>query len=76
MEYNLLPLQLYVSGIMYRIRLQFEDNNIDLYDAFSDQNRNRLVSSIISKELDKCNYNIEVRNFREMVKGHLDVFNQ
>lgn len=74
LEYNLLPLQLYVSGIMYRIKTEFEKNNIDLYDAFSDQNRNRIVSSIISKELARCNYNIEVRNFREMVKGHLDVF--
>ena len=76
LEYNLLPLQLYVSGIMYRIRLEFEKNNIDLYDAFSDQNRNRMVSSIISNELARCNYDIEVRNFREMVKGHLDVFSQ
>lgn len=76
LEYNLLPLQLYVSGIMYRIRIKFEENKIDLYDAFSNQNRDRLVSSIISDELARCNYDIEVRNFREMVKGHLDVFNQ
>lgn len=76
LEYNLLPLQLYVSGIMYRIKLEFEKNDIDLNEAFSDQNRNRLVSSIISNELARCNYDIEVRNFREMVKGHLDVFNQ
>lgn len=74
LEYNLLPLQLYVSGIMHRIKLKLEENDIELEDAFSDQNRNRLVNSIISEELGRCNCNTEVRNFREMVKGHLDMF--
>ena len=76
LEYNLLPLQLYISGIMYRIKLKLNENNIELNDAFSEQNRNRLVNSIISEELTRCNCNTEVRNFREMVKGHLEVFDQ
>ena len=76
LEYNLLPLQLYISGIMYRIKLKLKENDIELSDAFSEQNRNRLVSSIISEELIRCNCDTEVRNFREMVKGHLDVFDQ
>ena len=74
LEYNLLPLQLYVSGIMYRIGLKLQDYNIDMKDAFADQNRDRIVSKIISNELLRCNCNTEVRNFREMVKGHLDIF--
>lgn len=74
LEYNLLPLQLYVSGIMYRIRLELDKHNISLYDAFSDQNRDRLVGKIIADELQRCNCDTPVRNFREMVKGHLDVF--
>ena len=76
LEYNLLPLQLYISGIMYRIKLKLKENDIKLSDAFSEQNRSRLVNSIISEELARCNCNTEVRNFREMVKGHLDVFDQ
>lgn len=74
LEYNLLPLQLYVSGMMYRISLKLEEHNISLEDAFADQNRDRLVSKIISSELERCNCNTEVRNFRQIVKGHLEVF--
>lgn len=74
LEYNLLPLQLYVSGIMYRIRLKLEERDIKFEDAFASQNRDRIVNNIISEELIRCNCDTEVRNFREMVKGHLDVF--
>ena len=76
LEYNLLPLQLYISGIMYRIGLKLKEHNISLEDAFSDHNRDRLVGKIITDELLRCNCNTEVRNFREIVKGHLDVFNE
>lgn len=74
LEYNLLPLQLYVSGIMYRIGLKLKEYDIDLEDAFSYQNKNKLVGKITSDELVRCNCDTEVRNFREIVKGHLDVF--
>jgi hypothetical protein len=76
LEYNLLPLQLFISGIMYRIGLKLEYYGITIEKAFSDQNRDRLVSKIIADELLRCNCNTEVRNFREMVKGHLDVFTE
>lgn len=76
LEYNLLPLQLYVSGMMYRIGLNMQKHGISIEEAFSPQNKNRLVSKIISEELDRCNCNTEVRNFREIVKGHLDIFCQ
>lgn len=74
LEYNLLPLQIYVSGIMYRIGLKLSEHNISLEEAFADQNRDRLVSKIIAEELTRCNCDTEIRNFRQMVKGHLDVF--
>lgn len=76
LEYNLLPLQLFVSGIMYRISLKLQDIGISVENAFADYNRDRIVGKIISDELTRCNYGIEVRNFREMVKGHLDVFSE
>ena len=72
--YNLLPLQLYVSGIMYRIRLNLEEHGVTLDEAFAPNNKNRLVNKIISDELVRCNCDTEVRNFREIVKGHIDVF--
>lgn len=74
-EYNLLPVQIYASGIMYRIGLKLKDHGISIEEAFAEHNRNRIVGKIISDELERCKYTNEVRNFREMVKGHLDVFN-
>lgn len=74
LEHSLLPLQLYASGIMYRIKIELEKNNITLKEAFSDNNRNRIAHSIISKELIRCNSGIEATNFRELVKGHIESF--
>lgn len=72
--YSLLPFQLYISGIMHRVSDALECNDIDIFYAFSENNKNRLVSSIILNELERSNCKMEVRNFREMVKGHIDVF--
>ena len=74
LEYSLLPLQLYTSGIMYRIKIELEKNGVPLEEAFANNSRNRMAHLIISKELMRCNNSIEVGNFRELVKGHLDSF--
>ena len=73
-EYSLLPLQLYASGIMHRIKVELNNNGITLEEAFTENNRNKISHMIISKELIRCNSNIEIGNFRELVKGHLDSF--
>lgn len=72
--YSLLPLQLYVSGIMYRIGKMLKQHDIAIQDAFSDNNRDKIVNTIITNELTRCMCDTPVRNFREMVKGHLEVF--
>lgn len=74
LEYSLLPLQLYTSGIMHRIKIELNKNNITLEEAFEDNSRNRMAYLIIQKELVRCNSGIEIGNFRELVKGHLDSF--
>ena len=74
LEHSLLPLQLYTSGIMHRIKVELEKNNISLEEAFTDNSRNKMAHLIIQKELIRCNSSIEVGNFRELVKGHLDSF--
>lgn len=73
-DYKVEPLDIYVSGIMHRIAVQLKDNNIELEDAFKLENRKRQVHDIISNELNRCNYNIEVRNFRKLVYGHCQTF--
>ena len=74
LEYTLLPLQLYTSGIMHRIKVELDKNNISLEEAFAQNSRNKMAHLIIQKELIRCNSSIEVGNFRELVKGHLDSF--
>ena len=71
---NLLPLQIYISGIMHRIGLKLNEQGIIIEDAFSEHNRDRRVGQIIADELLRCNCNMEVKNFRQMIKGHLDTF--
>lgn len=73
-EYNLSPLQLFVSGIMHRICVELKNNDILIKDAFANENRNKTVTNIITKELSRCEYDIPVRAFREQVVGHLEVF--
>lgn len=72
--YSLLPLQLYTSGIMHRIKVELDKNDIPLEEAFAQNSRNKMAHLIISKELIRCNSSIELGNFRELVKGHLDLF--
>lgn len=74
LEYSLLPLQLYTSGIMHRIKIELKKNNIPLEEAFADNSRNKTAHMMIEKELIRCNSGIETSNFRELVKGHLDSF--
>lgn len=74
LEHSLLPLQLFASGLMHRIKTELEKNNISLEEAFADNSRNKMAHLIIQKELIRCNSSIETTNFRELVKGHLDSF--
>ena len=74
LEHTLLPLQLYTSGVMHRIKVELERNSIPLGDAFAQNSRNKMAHLIIQKELIRSNSSIEVGNFRELVKGHLDSF--
>lgn len=72
--HSLLPLQLYASGIMHRIKVELEKSNIPLEEAFAQNSRNRTAHMIIEKELIRSNSGIEIGNFRELVKGHLNSF--
>lgn len=71
---SVLPLQIYVSGIVYRISLVLKDYGITMEEAFADNNKSKLIRGIILDELQRSNCDTEIRNFRELVKGHIDVF--
>lgn len=73
LEYRVLPLALFVSGIMHRIIVRLNQNSISLTEAFADSN-NRSFNDIIQAELLRCNYSSGVNNFRDIVKGHLEQF--
>lgn len=72
--YSLPPLQLYASGIVHRIKIELEKNGVAMEEAFGDNSRNRVAYMIIEKELTRCNSGIELGNFRELIKGHLENF--
>ena len=73
LDFDLHPLHLYVSGIMYRIGLEFERNGFKLSDVFTDV-YNKQYNDIVKKELKRCNYTASITNFRMLVSSHLDVF--
>ena len=74
LSHKILPLQLYASGLMYRIKCKLNQHGITLAQAFAPNARNRIAFEIISEEINRCNNIIEIGNFREMVKGHIDSF--
>ena len=72
--YTMLPLHIFISGIMYRLKISLLSNGITLEEAFSEKYRIKLAHQIIKDELNRCNYTSDIENFREIVKGNLDSF--
>lgn len=71
---KLSPKEIYVSGIMHRIVLRANKEGISLQDIFKPHSRNSRYKDIILQELQHSNYQIPIKNFREMVKDYLYVF--
>ena len=74
LDNHILPFQLYISGIMHRIASKLKRKNITIKEALAENNRNRDDHMIIEAELVRCNYGSEYGNFKDIVKGHLDMF--
>lgn len=72
--YTLSPKNIYISGIVHRLKWLLDNHNITLREAFAGNNRNELVRTIVINELNRCNGIIQIENFRELIKGHIDVF--
>jgi len=73
-EYTVTPLNIFISGIMHRIKVRLEAEDITLEEAFAYNSKNSHIKNIIREELDKCHYGIDVKRFRENVSDYLDNF--
>lgn len=73
---KLAPKELYISGIVHRIILRAKKENINCFEIFKENNRNSLHNIIILRELRDSNYQIPIRNFKEMIKDYLYVFDE
>ena len=74
LDNNISPFQLYISGVMYRIVTKLKEQNININDAMSLHNRDKNIQVIIQEELTRSNYGSELGNFKEIVRGHSDIF--
>lgn len=72
--YALSPLNLCISGLVHRIKYLLDKNNLSINEAFADNARSEIVHTIVSNELIRCNEVMRVENFRDHIKGHIDVF--
>jgi len=74
LDTHISPLQLYISGIMHRIASKLKRKDITIKEALAENNRSREDHMLIEAELVRCNYGSEYGNFKDIVKGHLDMF--
>lgn len=74
--YSLTAQQLYISGIMYRIGLKLKDYGISFQEAFKLNSKNKIVGEILKEEFERINAPLMTNNFRENVRGFLDVFEE
>lgn len=72
--YKTLPLHIYISGIMHRIKENLNLAGISLEEAFRSGNKNKIVYKIISDELSRVHYEIPVAKFKNHIHSHLNVF--
>lgn len=72
--YNVFAFEIYVSGIMHRIATQLAGQGYAVCDAFAKNNRDIAIKHIIENELRRCNYKGSVSQFKQLVEGHLELF--
>ena len=72
--YSISEKSLYISGIVHRLKWLLEKNNISLQESFSSNCRNQTVRNIIENELIRCNGIVQIDNLRQLIKGHIDIF--
>lgn len=72
--YKITAFDIYVSGLMHRISLNLVAHGFSVCKAFSKNNRNVVIKQILESELRRCNYKGTVSQFKQLVEGHLELF--
>lgn len=71
--YNLTPFNLFLSGVMYRIRKELNKHGITLKEAFNESNKyNTVANNIVNTELKKNNYGSSISSLKMLVDGFID----
>lgn len=65
---------LYISGMVYRMGLQFKEKGIPFNEVFQLNNRIAAANQIIINEFERINADVVMRNFKPMVLSYMDIF--
>ncbi|MGN1202512.1 MAG: hypothetical protein ACI4RF_04400 [Eubacterium sp.] len=72
--YKIQPLQIFISGLMWRICNELTAAGIESHAAFDERNRNTTAYNIVAAELARTQYNIRVSDLKFIVRDDIDIF--
>lgn len=66
---------IFISGLMHRLSEKFKEKRLDFikYFEYPDFERSE-AKDVIEEELKRCNFNIEIPNLRNLVRGYCYLF--
>ena len=66
---------IFISGLMHRLSKKFKEKRLDFikYFEYPDYERSE-AKDVIEEELKRCNFNIEIPNLRNLVRGYCYLF--
>lgn len=71
--YGLTPFNLFLSGVVYRIKLELNKHDMTLTGVFNEYDRsNTVANNIINEVLKKNNYSSSISNFKILIDGFVD----
>ena len=66
---------IFISGLMHRLSKKFKEKRLDFIKYFEYPNFERSeAKDVIEEELKRCNFNIEIPNLRNLVRGYCYLF--
>jgi len=71
---SILPSQIYISGIVYRIKIKLQEKGLTMEDAFGDMRTHKAASDVVKAELARSHYDVTFHAFKHTVKSHYKIF--